>query len=201
MWLHGLYPYAHCGVCTPLCVVKASRRRREAIAAMARQLRVRKSGQLVAVPALATGCDFHLFLSHTWSQGQSEMRVVKDRLVELLPGAKAFLDVDDLASGVAAEHVDRSEHVLCFCTRRYFESQSCAREVLRAVLRGRPLIALLEPERTDDKGGLGPTECRQLLEDDVYAVVGGGAGAPKDRDWSSKWDVEDEVRAGDRNVD
>ena len=47
----------------------------------------------------AGGDTFHIFLSHTWSFGQDQMRIVKQRMLELLPGIRIFLDVDDLAAG------------------------------------------------------------------------------------------------------
>ena len=34
---------------------------------------------------------FHVFLSHNWKHGQAEMRIVKERLREMLPGASVFL--------------------------------------------------------------------------------------------------------------
>ena len=34
---------------------------------------------------------FHCFLSHNWEHGQSEMRVIKTRLTEMLPGVSVFL--------------------------------------------------------------------------------------------------------------
>jgi hypothetical protein len=41
---------------------------------------------------------FHIFLSHNWQHGQSAMRIVKVRLLELLPDAQVFLDVCELSS-------------------------------------------------------------------------------------------------------
>jgi hypothetical protein len=41
---------------------------------------------------------FHIFLSHNWQHGQSAMRIVKVRLLELLPDASVFLDVNKLRS-------------------------------------------------------------------------------------------------------
>ena len=74
------------------------RRRVEALASIARRLRYCKSKQEVSPPSLAgmTSPDgdplkWHVFLSHTWAQGQSDMRVVKTRLVEMLPGIKVHL--------------------------------------------------------------------------------------------------------------
>ena len=42
---------------------------------------------------------FHVFLSHNWKHGQSEMRIVKKALREMLPEIKVFLDVDNLKEG------------------------------------------------------------------------------------------------------
>jgi hypothetical protein len=45
------------------------------------------------------------------------MRIVKQRLREMLPDAEIFLDVDDLTKGRGAEYVDASSLVLVFCSR------------------------------------------------------------------------------------
>lgn len=42
------------------------------------------------------GQSFHLFLSHIWSSGQDQVKVIKSQLRMLLPGIQVFLDVDDL---------------------------------------------------------------------------------------------------------
>ena len=138
---------------------------------------------------------FHLFLSATWAQGQSDMRVVKQRLVELLPEVKVFLDVDNLEEGAGAEYIDRSEFILAFCTKRYFTSRACARELFRAVLQGKPIIAMLEPERSADKGGLTVDECKSLLVDAVYASCRATEDddAPKDCNWVTQWHLDGEV--------
>ena len=44
------------------------------------------------------------------------MRIVKQRLMEMLPDVKAFLDVDDLVEGKGAEYVDVSALSLIFCS-------------------------------------------------------------------------------------
>ena len=45
------------------------------------------------VPAkLPLKMDFHVFLSHTWLQGQDQMRVVKQRLQEMMPDLAVFLE-------------------------------------------------------------------------------------------------------------
>ena len=49
----------------------------------------------------AVSGSFHVFLSHVWGTGQDQMRIVKQRLVEMLPDASVFLDVDDLKEAEA----------------------------------------------------------------------------------------------------
>ena len=46
-------------------------------------------------------------------------------------------------------HIDVSNAVLCFCTRRWFTNKPCVREILRAVLRKKPCIAVLESDPSD----------------------------------------------------
>ena len=39
----------------------------------------------------------HIFLSHVWKgNGQDVVRIIKERLTQLVPGIKVFLDVDDV---------------------------------------------------------------------------------------------------------
>jgi hypothetical protein len=76
------------------------------------------------------------------------MRVVKARLIDMMPEAKIFLDVDDLQrkKGKGAELVDGSQVFLLFCSQGFFMSPNCMREVLRGVLRGKKFLILLEPD-------------------------------------------------------
>jgi hypothetical protein len=104
---------------------------REARVATARRLRYQRDGtEVILKPAVglaarsttthvlsAVGRSFHLFLSHVWGTGQDQMRIVKQRLREMLPDAEIFLDVDDLTKGRGAEYVDASSLVLVFCSR------------------------------------------------------------------------------------
>ena len=62
-------------------------------AAQARRLRHKSDGTEVVPPALAEG-RFHVFLSHTWAQGEEQMRTVKLRLLEMMPDLRVFLDKD-----------------------------------------------------------------------------------------------------------
>jgi hypothetical protein len=115
---------------------------------------------------------YHLFLSHVWGSGQDQMRVVKQRLLEMLPDAQVFLDVDDLQEGRGAEYVDRCEATLVFCSDGYFFSPNCMRELMRALQLGKPIIALLEPDRKH--GGLGSEQVRRQLweAEGLYASWG-----------------------------
>ena len=58
------------------CETERRRRQDEALAAKARRLRHIKDDAGVDAPPIAAN-EFHLFLSHTWAQGQSDMRIVK----------------------------------------------------------------------------------------------------------------------------
>jgi len=46
----------------------------------------------VAAPNIAKD-GYHLFLSHVWGTGQDQMRIVKQRMLEMVPGLSIFLDV------------------------------------------------------------------------------------------------------------
>ena len=51
----------------------------------------RVNGSVARPPALHKGETFHLFLSHIWSSGQDQMRVVKTRLLEMVPKLRIFV--------------------------------------------------------------------------------------------------------------
>ena len=102
---------------------------RELSLARRRRLRHASDGREAVAPAVVPG-EYHLFLSHVWGTGQDQMRVVKQRLLELLPDLNVFLDVDDLEDISDLEgYVARSHRVLVFCSTGYFESQLHARAI------------------------------------------------------------------------
>ena len=165
------------------------RRAAEARVAKARRLRYRSNGAEVIPPMVPDG-HFHLFLSHTWAQGEEAMRTVKLRMLELMPDVHVFLDKDDLKTGAGAEYIDVSSSVLCFCTVKYFESRACAREIFRAILRGKPLIAVLEPDVS--RGGLKRKAIEALLTTALYPPLG-HSDAPATKTWVEKWALHGEV--------
>ena len=119
---------------------------------------------------------FHIFLSHVWGTGQDQMRIVKQRLLEMLPDAIPFLDVDDLRKGKGAEYVDASSLTLIFISEGYFSSENCMREILRAVVTGKPIITLMESEV--GKGGVTQERVLQQLGDAAAPCEKNGAQYP-----------------------
>ena len=114
-------------------------------------------------PKLADPDAFHLFLSHVWGNGQDQMRVVKQRLLEMMPDLRVFLDVDepDLQIGHLERYIERSSAVLVFCSAGYAESKNCVRELRHAVRTTKPLVALMEREAR--RGGVTPQQMREQL--------------------------------------
>ena len=59
------------------------------------KLRYKDSGVPVLLP-LPEGKTHHLFISHIWTTGQDQARVLQGRLQAMLPGLMVWLDVEDL---------------------------------------------------------------------------------------------------------
>jgi len=139
------------------CLQMRTERRTQAT----RRLRYTDRKDQVHAPRLGPG-ETHLFLSHVWGTGQDQMRVVKQRLVEMIPDLRVWLDVDDLRDmrGLEAA-IDSTRAVLVFCSSGYVESTNCMRELRHTVGTGKPIIALLELECRH--GGLSPDQMREKL--------------------------------------
>ena len=71
----------------------AERRRhlREARYKKARRLRYAGDESEVHIPPPEDGQDYHLFLSHVWSTAQDQVRIIKQRLLEMMPALQVFL--------------------------------------------------------------------------------------------------------------
>jgi len=98
-----------------------------------------------------------------WASGQDQSRIIKQRLMELLPGISCFLDVDDLQRkrGKGADLVHASKFFLLFCSRGFFDSEPCMKELLCALRERKPIIIVGEP--IEYHGGLTIDEaCEQL---------------------------------------
>lgn len=165
-------------ICLVLAIKERQRLRLEKHAALARRLRYVHNSSYVEPAPLPdwptylipkSKCPprqpgpFHIFLSHSWAHGQDQMRIVKTRLREMIPEVEVFLDVDALGNTKLRDfdHVDVSNVVLVYLTMGFFKSGPCAREIVRAILLGKPIIAVLETDRA--KGGLTEDECRAII--------------------------------------
>ena len=60
-------------------------------------------------------------------------------------------------------HIDVSDYVLCYLSELWFTNPPCQREIVRAMVRGKRLIAVLEPDRTEQHGGVPEQRCRDIL--------------------------------------
>ena len=133
---------------------------------------------------LTKGEIFHLFLSHSWVSGQDTMRIVKQRLLEMMPSLSVFLDVDieELDIGNLEGYVDASQAVLVFCSAGYFTSRNCMRELKQSALQSKRLIAMLDPEAR--KGGLGLHEVQGLALSAGGEAVASALFAEKPIEWN-----------------
>ena len=60
--------------------------------------------------------------------------------------------MDDLKSGSGTAEVDKAECILVFCTKQYFEKKNSFKELYRAVVQRRTILAMLEPDATQEGG-------------------------------------------------
>ena len=71
----------------------------------------------------------------------------------------------DLKSGSGTAEVDKSECILVFCTSQYFEKKNSLKELYRSVVQRRRILAMLEPDATQQGG---------KDQSDIKAVVTNG---------------------------
>ena len=103
---------------------------------------------------LPASCNFHCFLSHAWRTGQDQTHTIARELQLLIPGLQVWIDVDNLSdvSASALENCVRDSAVfIIFLSTGYFRSVNCRRELYAAFAAGKPVVAVLETDRT--KGG------------------------------------------------
>ena len=85
------------------------------------------------------------------------------RAYRLLTWRSVCADVDNLGGGKDHPHIDVSNVMLCFLTRKWLTNDPCLREFIRAILRKTPMIALLEPFLSDMYGGHTEAEARDII--------------------------------------
>ena len=97
------------------------------------------------------------------------MRIVKERMKEMLPDAQVFLDVDDLKSGRGREYVLVSDVLLVFLSKGYLQSPNCCRELLTAIAERKRIVTVVETEV--GKGALTMDEVRAQLVSSTNAFA------------------------------
>ena len=97
-----------------------------------------------------------------------------------------FLDVEDLTSGYGAESVDSSQYILVFAMPVYFQKINCIRELVRAIVRDKPLILLLPDAEVHG-------EFTQAMISDIVTDewVQQWALETLVSEWAADWDVAD----------
>jgi len=150
-----------------------------------RALRLRYADGTEARHASAEG--HHVFLSHKWQSGQDQMRIVKQRLGELLPGIRVFLDVDeadlDLARCARLQYCFSSANGVPYATYAGAEATThaprCHARVWQAWCRLRLTSTMC---RTQARGVCAPLgSCAPLLLGRLLPEPGLLARAPRDR--------------------
>lgn len=107
-------------------------------------------------------------------------------------------------------HIDVSNGMLCFLTHNWFTNPPCVREIARAVLRKKPLVALLEADTSDRRGGHTEAECREILlsgrtirtpkGEMTYAQLLETTMSEQIADWAKEWGEELQLPTGDEIV-
>ena len=124
---------------------------------LAHRLRTAGTNTPFAMPSLAEGRRWHLFLSHCWGTGQDQVHVIKKELHVLVPSLRVFLDVDDL-DNFSAETLQASVRdsgvILIFLSRGYFASKNCSIEYKEAMAKKKPLMLVHESDPTHGGGPL-----------------------------------------------
>ena len=78
--------------------------------------------------------------------------------------------VDDLEEiGDLEGYIDRTSMILVYCSKGYFKSRNCMIELVASTRKAKPIIALIDPDKS--RGGMTTTEVHtELLEaEDLYS--------------------------------
>ena len=84
-----------------------------------------------------------------------------------------FLDVDDLEDISNLQgYIERTGTILIYCSEGYFKSKNCMIEIRSTVSKGKPIIPVLDPDKT--RGGLTKEQIREQLiqSDDAWEKWG-----------------------------
>ena len=108
------------------------------------------------------------------------MRIVRTRLLEMMPELSVFLDVEDLKDISDLEgYIERSSVILVMCTKGYFSSKNCMRELRCAVGMGKPMFAMLDLDSDTRSLTMEEVKAELLAADAKFAGWGfSGDGGP-----------------------
>ncbi len=92
-------------------------------------------------------CNFHIFMSHVWSSGQSKTHSIVRKLKLMMPRLKIWLDIEQLYDINSLEDsIAESVVMVIFYSEGYFRSKNCRREICAAMEMGKPVIILYDDE-------------------------------------------------------
>ena len=79
--------------------------------------------------------------------------------------------------------------MLCYLSQLWFTNPPCLREITRAMVLKKPLIALLESDTSVQHGGYHEAKCREILMSDEYADNLKTVMGPQVEKWAVAWDM------------
>ena len=81
--------------------------------------------------------------------------------------------VDDLEEiGDLEGYIDRTSTILIYCSNGYFISKNCMRELVATTIKGKPTIALMDPESSHGGLSIKEVHTRLLEAEDSYSKWG-----------------------------
>ena len=88
----------------------------------------------------------------------------------MIPELSVFLDVDDLEEiGDLEGYIERTTTILVYCSRGYFTSKNCMRELVSSTKMRKPIIALIDSDASRGGLSLGEIQTQVLEADGMYA--------------------------------
>eukprot|EP00966_Prymnesium_polylepis_P096936 2245812-Prymnesium_polylepis.1 len=172
------------------------RRRREALASKARRLRYVSSNREVEAPTIGTD-EFHVTRmgERTGASANHQAATLRDdperkSLIQLHPidrcSAPCATDVDDLQEiGNLEGYINAAKKVLIYCSKGFFQSKNCIRELIAAARQGKSVIAIIDLD--ESRGGL---NLQQVHEQVLQAA-----------DHYDEWGIEDGAPGGQQLFD
>jgi hypothetical protein len=93
-----------------------------------------------------SNCEFHAFFSHVWSTGKAKSHAIVRKMQLVMPSVRIWLDVDNIEGygGDLEQAVAESVVFFVFVSKGYFASKNCQREIITAIILGKPVIVIYE---------------------------------------------------------